>query len=690
MVDILSTYAKLHPELGYRQGMHEILAVVLTVVRRDAVARESWPATTTTTGIPTTATTGMTATAATAKTLGTVNDPDDGVAADALLATILDDQFALHDTYLLFEAFMNWAFPLFATTTPSAAGVKPSPLFEEIAAILPRPDDREYNYTHGLRHLSNLPEDPIMSRVRHIVDSTLPLVDRELATFFQQNYIHVEPFLFRWLRMLFLRDLPFDEVLPLWDCLLAEDPDLTLLDDVCVVVLVKLRRQIMDAPNADGSVDVLRRCRPFDDDDDGDGITVTTTAAAAAALVYSARQLRQEIDEFVTTEQDRNARLEREIAFVQQLQVQQEFGLAGAAGVDPGSNVNMPMNMDIETAAAADAGPALAARIELFGRSLRTSIKTGWNAVARYQAVVGVVDSVRRGIEVGIMTTAGPGSCASTLSLSSHHDEDKKKQKKQKEKETKGKKSDSDSSDGGDDDDYDVATLRDRLAREVRVQADAATKLRRLAGELWVTDRALSTNGGVDWRLKDRLAGVVEGMMAIQLELGSGWGWGGRSGSSDNYNDDDEDWTDGGDGDGDGGEDGEDGEERLGRIATTTTTTTGAGGEMDLSIEPGPEPGPGPELEAEVEAESEAVAPTVIPTTVSGGVSGGRSRAGRGRWGAVGWESASSPEPDSEPAQEQQQQQHDDTDMTDIDKVLSTATVLEARPMRRRGRPRRW
>src|SRR4051794_39656039 len=37
MLDILFIYCKLNPDLGYRQGMHELLAPLLWVVERDAV-----------------------------------------------------------------------------------------------------------------------------------------------------------------------------------------------------------------------------------------------------------------------------------------------------------------------------------------------------------------------------------------------------------------------------------------------------------------------------------------------------------------------------------------------------------------------------------------------------------------------------------------------------------------------------
>lgn len=47
----------------------------------------------------------------------------------------------------------------------------------------------------------------------------------------------------RWIRLLFGREFPFDDVLELWDVLLAEDPALDLVDMVCVAMLLRVRWQ---------------------------------------------------------------------------------------------------------------------------------------------------------------------------------------------------------------------------------------------------------------------------------------------------------------------------------------------------------------------------------------------------------------------------------------------------------------
>jgi TBC1 domain family member 5 len=41
MLDILFIYSKLTPDLGYRQGMHELLAPILWVVEQDAIDKKS-------------------------------------------------------------------------------------------------------------------------------------------------------------------------------------------------------------------------------------------------------------------------------------------------------------------------------------------------------------------------------------------------------------------------------------------------------------------------------------------------------------------------------------------------------------------------------------------------------------------------------------------------------------------------
>lgn len=47
----------------------------------------------------------------------------------------------------------------------------------------------------------------------------------------------------RWIRLLFGREFPFEELLTMWDTLFAEDPGLDLVDMVCVAMLLRIRWQ---------------------------------------------------------------------------------------------------------------------------------------------------------------------------------------------------------------------------------------------------------------------------------------------------------------------------------------------------------------------------------------------------------------------------------------------------------------
>lgn len=45
----------------------------------------------------------------------------------------------------------------------------------------------------------------------------------------------------RWIRLLFGREFPLPELLEVWDSLFAEDPDLQLVDYICVAMLLRIR-----------------------------------------------------------------------------------------------------------------------------------------------------------------------------------------------------------------------------------------------------------------------------------------------------------------------------------------------------------------------------------------------------------------------------------------------------------------
>lgn len=79
LLDILFIYAKLNPDIGYRQGMHELLAPILWIIQQDAVDLVSFPS------------------------------KDAQTEGMQLMLEALDSNYVEHDTFSLFCAVMQTA-----------------------------------------------------------------------------------------------------------------------------------------------------------------------------------------------------------------------------------------------------------------------------------------------------------------------------------------------------------------------------------------------------------------------------------------------------------------------------------------------------------------------------------------------------------------------------------------------------
>lgn len=94
MIDILFIYSKLNPDLGYRQGMHELLAPILWVVDRDAIESGSHES--------------------------TVSGQDDGS-----MLHLLDAEYIEHDAFSLFCSVMQNARVYYEHNTHRSANGQP-------------------------------------------------------------------------------------------------------------------------------------------------------------------------------------------------------------------------------------------------------------------------------------------------------------------------------------------------------------------------------------------------------------------------------------------------------------------------------------------------------------------------------------------------------------------------------------
>lgn len=140
LLDILFLWSKLNPDIGYRQGMHEVLAPILWVVERDAIDPMSIP-----------------------------NDYEANL--PAMPDDIFDSQYLAHDTFAIFSSVMNRLKWSYAPQGYVELGVP----------------------SRNSKSLS-LAEPPIVPWARTVIERDLASVDPELAHHLQ--VIDVPPQLF--------------------------------------------------------------------------------------------------------------------------------------------------------------------------------------------------------------------------------------------------------------------------------------------------------------------------------------------------------------------------------------------------------------------------------------------------------------------------------------------------------------
>ncbi|KAI9833052.1 MAG: hypothetical protein M1819_003885 [Sarea resinae] len=194
LLDILFVFCKLNQDLGYRQGMHEILAPVLWAVETDAINPEDFEK----------------------ARVGGQNDK--------LMLQTLDPGFVEHDAFTLFTLIMRSAKAFYEAGEQAES----------------------YRPVRGSKD-SISEEPPIVQRSKRIHEQYLAEADPELAHRLTEIGVLPQVFVIRWVRLLFGREFPFDELLALWDVLFSEDPGLDLVDLICVAMLLRIREQLIAA-----------------------------------------------------------------------------------------------------------------------------------------------------------------------------------------------------------------------------------------------------------------------------------------------------------------------------------------------------------------------------------------------------------------------------------------------------------
>ncbi|KAM0751577.1 RabGAP/TBC [Meredithblackwellia eburnea MCA 4105] len=204
MTDLLFIFCKLCPEIGYRQGMHELLAPFLWTVDYDS--------------LPTPDSTSSTSTS-------------------SLAHLVLSREHVEHDAWSLFSTLMKSARALYDHASTIALPANVTSASASTTSLT-------------LNHASSSSSpivlvQPIVATAIRIHDRLLQTIDPPLWA--KMEKLRVEPQLYaiRWLRLLFSREFPIDDTLMLWDGLFAEDPTLRLMDYVCVAMLERIRDALL-------------------------------------------------------------------------------------------------------------------------------------------------------------------------------------------------------------------------------------------------------------------------------------------------------------------------------------------------------------------------------------------------------------------------------------------------------------
>nr|XP_019002644.1 uncharacterized protein I203_04430 [Kwoniella mangroviensis CBS 8507]OCF66105.1 hypothetical protein I203_04430 [Kwoniella mangroviensis CBS 8507] len=203
----LFLYSILNPDVGYRQGMHELLACCFLAVDRDSLDQKD----------------------------NTSNKLEKGEGEEAMWTT-LDRRYVEHDSFQLFQAIMKSAKEFYEWRAEEGPIV--SMMFSALS----------YDLIYAQRNRSvNAPQAPIITRCNNIHSSLIRRIDPQLWERLETEGVEAQIWAIRWIRLIFTREVPFPLAMRIWDGVFAEDPGLGLLNFICVAMLLLIRNELIEA-----------------------------------------------------------------------------------------------------------------------------------------------------------------------------------------------------------------------------------------------------------------------------------------------------------------------------------------------------------------------------------------------------------------------------------------------------------
>ncbi|XP_013866695.1 TBC1 domain family member 5 isoform X2 [Austrofundulus limnaeus] len=215
LTDILFCYARENEQLLYKQGMHELLAPIVFVLHCDHQAFQH---------------------------------ASETASPGEEMKCLLNPAYLEHDAYAMFSQLMETAEPWFSSFEREVRKGK-----EEMLTSIPfaRPQDAG-------------PSVAIVTKVNRIQDQLVKKHDVELHMHLNRLEIAPQIYGIRWVRLLFGREFPLQDLLVVWDALFADSITLDLVDYVFVAMLLYIRDALI-ASNFQTCLGLLMHYPPIGD-----------------------------------------------------------------------------------------------------------------------------------------------------------------------------------------------------------------------------------------------------------------------------------------------------------------------------------------------------------------------------------------------------------------------------------------
>ncbi|KGL78820.1 TBC1 domain family member 5, partial [Tinamus guttatus] len=221
LTDVLFCYARENEQLLYKQGMHELLAPIVFILHCDhqAFSHASEAA-----------------------------QPRQALFCFEEMKVLLNPEYLEHDAYAMFTCLMKTAEHWFSTFEHDSQK-------ERDAMITPMPFARPQDVG---------PSIAIVTKVNQIQDHLLKKHDIEL--YMHLNRLEIAPQIYglRWVRLLFGREFPLQDLLVVWDALFADSITLNLVDYIFVAMLLYIRDALISS-NYQTCLGLLMHYPPIED-----------------------------------------------------------------------------------------------------------------------------------------------------------------------------------------------------------------------------------------------------------------------------------------------------------------------------------------------------------------------------------------------------------------------------------------